>query len=77
MLAAVYQFETAIRSERQVYGIRKVKEKGTRFVRTFVLNSSDINNLLNAREEGETISSLMRRFRLSKSTVYRYLNRTG
>lgn len=77
MLAAVSQFETEIRSERQVDGIRKAKEKGIKFGRTFVLNSRDIDDLRSAREGGETISSLMRRFRLSKSTVYRYLNRTG
>lgn len=77
MLAAVSQFETEIRFERQVDGIRKAKEKGIKFGRTFVLNSSDIDDLRTAREGGETILSLMRKFRLSKSTVYRYLTRSG
>ena len=74
MLGAIAQFETEIRAERQADGIRKAKENGTRFGRKFALKEEDAQEIRNARAEGETISSLMTRFKLSKSTVYRYLN---
>lgn len=75
MLGAIAQFETEIRSERQVEGIRKAQQKGVQFGRKFILNQEDIEELRQRREGGETISSLSRRFRLSKSSVYRYLGR--
>ena len=73
MLGSIAQFETEIRAERQAEGIQKALEKGVKFGRRFALKPKDLEELRQARENGETISSLMRKFRLSKSTVYRYL----
>lgn len=75
MLGAIAQFETEIRAERQADGITKALEKGGKFGRKHVLNPKDVREIKKARESGETISSLMRKFKLSKSTVYRYLRR--
>ncbi|WP_010304139.1 recombinase family protein [Candidatus Odyssella thessalonicensis] len=75
MLGAIAQFETEIRAERQADGISKALEKGVKFGRKYVLTPKDVEELKHAREAGETISSLMRKFRLSKSTVYRYLRK--
>ena len=73
MLGAIAQFETEIRAERQADGISKALEKGVKFGRKYILNIKDVEQLKEARKSGETIASLMRRFRLSKSRVYRYL----
>ena len=75
VLGAIAQFETEIRAERQSDGIAKALEKGVKFGRKHMLNAEDEVELKQARESGETISSLMRKFRLSKTTVYRYLGK--
>ena len=75
VLGAIAQFETEIRAERQSDGIAKALEKGVKFGRKHILNAGDEVELKQARESGETISSLMRKFRLSKTTVYRYLGK--
>lgn len=75
MLGAIAQFETEIRAERQIDGIKKALKKGVKFGRKYVLQAADIDELKQARQNGETISSLIRKYRLSKSTVYRYLRK--
>jgi DNA invertase Pin-like site-specific DNA recombinase len=74
MLGAIAQFETEIRAERQVDGIRKAKERGVSFGRTKKLTSVQIAELQSRRAQGELIKTLMRDYNLSKSSVYRYLN---
>jgi DNA invertase Pin-like site-specific DNA recombinase len=75
MLGAIAQFETEIRTERQLDGIKKAKDQGTKFGRAFALKPKDVEELRQCRENGDTISTLMRKFKLSKSTVYRYLKK--
>jgi DNA invertase Pin-like site-specific DNA recombinase len=76
MLGAIAQFETEIRAERQLDGIQKAKEQGVRFGRQRRLTSAQIAELQQRRREGELIRTLMKKYSLSKASVYRYLNAT-
>jgi DNA invertase Pin-like site-specific DNA recombinase len=75
MLGAIAQFETELRAERQMDGIQKAKERGTRFGRKRSLTDEQIQELRKMREDGVTISELERRFGISKASVYRYLGK--
>ena len=73
MLGAIGQFETEIRSERQMEGIQKAKQRGVSFGRKKQLSEQDVQQLRAKREKGVLIKELMREYRLSKATIYRYL----
>ncbi len=74
MLGAIGQFETEIRAERQMEGITKAKERGVAFGRKNQLSAEDIEQLRTDRKNGVLIKDLMRKYRLSKATIYRYLS---
>jgi DNA invertase Pin-like site-specific DNA recombinase len=74
MLGAIAQFETEIRAERQRDGILKAQERGVKFGKQKALTPAQIRELKNRRQQGALIKELMRDYRLSKATVYRYLN---
>jgi len=76
MLGAIAQFETEIRAERQMDGIHKAKERGVHFGRKQSLTGVQIAELQQRRREGELIRTLMKKYSLSKASVYRYLNAT-
>ena len=73
MLAAISQFENEIRTERQMEGIIKAKENGIAFGRKKQLTQNDVYSLYQKRQEGILIKDLMREYKLSKATIYRYL----
>lgn len=73
MLAAISQFETELRKERQVDGIQKAKERGVKFGRKKGLNEEQIQELRDLRAQGMMIRELMDEYKLSKATIYRYL----
>lgn len=73
MLASIAQFETEIRAERQMDGIKKAKERGVAFGRKKALMADEINQLKARRKEGDLIKVLMKDFSLSKASIYRYL----
>lgn len=77
MLAAIAQFETEIRAERQMEGILKAKERGVKFGRNKTLTPTQIAELQQRRKQGVLIKTLMADYRLSKSSVYRYLNQVA
>jgi DNA invertase Pin-like site-specific DNA recombinase len=77
MLGAIAQFETEIRAERQMEGILKAKQRGVKFGRYKTLTSAQIAELQQRREQGVPIKTLMADYRLSKSSVYRYLNQVA
>ena len=54
-------------------GIIKAKEKGIGFGRKKQLKANDITNLHQKRQDGILIKDLMREYKLSKATIYRYL----
>ncbi len=74
MLAAIAQFETELRAERQYEGIQKAKRQGVRFGQTKRLNPTRIAELQARRQQGTLIKTLMHDYRLSKASVYRYLS---
>ena len=76
MLGAIAQFETEIRAERQMDGIRKAKERGVRFGKKKRLTEEQTAELRRRRAQGEPIKTLMQDYGISKVSVYRYLSRT-
>ncbi len=74
MLGAIGQFETEIRAERQMDGIKKAQERGITFGRKKKLSADDIATLQQRRADGALIKTLMADYNLSKASIYRYLN---
>lgn len=77
MLAAIAQFETEIRAERQMDGIKKAKDRGVLFGAKPKLTDAQIAELRQRRQNGELIRELMADYGISKATVYRYLDLTS
>lgn len=73
MLGAIAQFETEIRSERQMDGIHKAKARGIKFGAQPKLTNEQIAELRQRRQNGELIRDLIKDYKISKATVYRYL----
>ncbi|WP_298262237.1 recombinase family protein [uncultured Litoreibacter sp.] len=73
MLGAIGQFETEIRAERQMDGIKKAKDRGVQFGKRPALTVSQISELREKRQQGTLIKDLMTQYSLSKATIYRYL----
>jgi DNA invertase Pin-like site-specific DNA recombinase len=74
MLSAIAQFETELRAERQMDGIQNAKARGVRFGRHKTLTPQQVAELQSKRQEGMTIGALIKEYRISKATIYRYLN---
>ena len=74
ILGAIFQFETEIRAERQMDGIKKALANGVSFGKRKKLTTEQIISLKQNREEGIKIKDLMKEYNLSKASVYRYLN---
>ncbi len=72
----ISQFETEIRAERQMDGIQKAKARGVPFGRRKTLKPQQIAEVQAKRQQGMTIRTLMYEYRISKATVYRYLQDT-
>ena len=73
MLGAIAQFETEIRAERQMDGIRNAKASGIHLGRKKDLTEQQCLELRQKREQGALIKTLMKEYKLSKASVYRYL----
>lgn len=73
MLGVFAEFETAIRAERQMDGIAKAREKGTKFGRRTQATPDIVMEIQRLRGEGALIKDIMARTSLSKATVYRAL----
>ena len=74
MLGAIAQFETEIRAERQMDGIRNAKARGVHLGRRKHLTEEEQVELQLKRQDGVPIKTLMQKYNLSKASVYRYLN---
>jgi DNA invertase Pin-like site-specific DNA recombinase len=77
ILALIAEFENDIRRERQMDGIAKAKERGTRFGRKPELTLERIPKIRALRADGTTVPEIIRRVGLSKATVYRALGHNG
>jgi DNA invertase Pin-like site-specific DNA recombinase len=73
LLAAIAEFEKDLHKERQREGIAQAKTKGVYQGKRPTLSRSQVTALLAQRGAGVPIRELMRTFRLSKASVYRYL----
>ena len=74
MLGAIAQFETEIRAERQMDGIRNAKARGVHLGRRRHLSEEEQVELQLKRQDGTPIKTLMEEYGLSKASVYRYLD---
>ena len=74
MLGAIAQFETEIRAERQMDGIRNAKANGVQLGRRRHLTEGEQVELQLKRREGALIKELMEEYNLSKASIYRYLD---
>ncbi len=72
MLAVFAEFETAIRSERQMDGIAKAKKNGVRFGRRPKTTPDKVREIKFMRET-MTVPQIMKATGLSKASVYRAL----
>jgi DNA invertase Pin-like site-specific DNA recombinase len=73
MLATIAQFETEIRAERQMDGIKKAKANGVVFGRVKTLTPGQVIELKSKRQSGILIKDLMAEYKLSKKSIYNYL----
>jgi DNA invertase Pin-like site-specific DNA recombinase len=73
MLAVIAQFETELRAERQREGIDKAQRAVVHFGRTKALTHAQAEELRAWRAAGVTLATLMQRYGLGKTAVYRYL----
>jgi len=73
ILALIAEFENDIRRERQKDGINKAKAKGVRFGPKPILTAEVVQKIKELREEGLTVSEIIRRMKLSKASIYRAL----
>ena len=74
MLGAIAQFETEIRAERQMDGIRNAKANGIHLGRKKTLTDEERIELQLKRQDGVLIKTLMEEYNLSKASIYRYLD---
>ena len=74
ILALIAEFENDIRRERQMDGIKKARERGTRFGRKPLLVAKTIQQVRKLRKAGKTVPEIMRQTKLSKASVYRALS---
>jgi DNA invertase Pin-like site-specific DNA recombinase len=72
-LAGTKQGTVGIRAERQREGICTAQERGTRFGQRKRLTPKQVIELQARRKDGALIRMLMADYRLSKTSVYRYL----
>ncbi|MFC1659622.1 recombinase family protein [Pseudomonadota bacterium] len=74
MLGAISQFETEIRAERQMDGIKKALANGVSFGKKKKLTEEQMAEIKQKRKQGIKIKDLMKEYNLSKASIYRYLN---
>jgi len=74
MLASIAEFETEIRKERQLDGIAKAKKNGVQLGRKPALTTKQLRELIQDRKDGLLIRELMKKYNLSKASIYRFLD---
>ena len=73
VLALIAEFENDIRRERQMDGIKKARERGTRFGRKPILVPEVVQKVRKLRKGGKTVPEIIRLTDLSKASIYRAL----
>lgn len=72
MFGAIGQFQTEIRAERQMDGIKKAKDRGVQFRKHPALTDDQIVALREKRKQGVLIKGRKVENSLSKATTYCY-----
>jgi hypothetical protein len=67
LLALIAEFENDIRRERQMDGIKKARERGTRFGRKPLLIPETVQQVRNLRKAGKTLPEIMHQMELAWS----------
>jgi DNA invertase Pin-like site-specific DNA recombinase len=70
-LAAIAEFETEIRKERQRDGVLKAQEKGVKFGPKPKLSQVEVETMKSRRNAGESPTALMKEYKITKTTFYR------
>jgi DNA invertase Pin-like site-specific DNA recombinase len=70
MLAAIAEFETDLRKERQLEGIAKAKQEGRYKGRPVTVDAGAIRSAL---ASGESPTAIAKRLKVARSTVYRIM----
>ena len=70
MLGVFAEFETNLRHERQMEGIRKAKERGVYKGRVATVDVEQVRDL---KEQGLGASAIARQLRIGRASVYRAL----
>lgn len=76
-LAGIAEFETELRKERQYEGIQKALANGVKFGAKPKLNERQFKQLVDDKKAGLTISELMSKYNIGKTTVYRLIAQHG
>jgi DNA invertase Pin-like site-specific DNA recombinase len=76
ILSSIAEFETGLRSERQMDGIKAAQAKGVQFGRKAKATNDVAASVRKMRDEGLLIREIMTKTGLSKATVYRALAST-
>jgi DNA invertase Pin-like site-specific DNA recombinase len=74
MLGAIAEFETELRKERQADGILKALDNGVKFGAKSKLTEQQTLALKQDKHAGMTVKELMKKYQLSKASVYRMLS---
>lgn len=76
LLAAIAEFETQLRAERQKEGIDKAKCNHVKFGRPRLSDYAKEELIRQERSQGKTIGELVKAHNLGRTTIYRILNAT-
>ncbi len=77
MLAAIAEFETSLRKDRQMSGIENAKMNNVKFGAKAKLTPEQVNEMRRKRADRVLIKDLMKEFKISKASVYRLLKDDG
>ena len=76
MIGAIAEFENELRKERQADGIAMARSRGVHLGRKSSITQEQILDLRSKRQSGILIRDLMMDFKISKASVYRFLQST-
>lgn len=74
LLAAIAEFETQLRAERQKEGIEKARRNDVKFGRPKLSDYAKEELIRQERAQGRSIGELMKTHKLGRTTIYRILN---
>jgi DNA invertase Pin-like site-specific DNA recombinase len=75
VLASIAEFETEIRKERQLEGIKNAKSKGVKFGAKKKLTDQEVAEMAVERSTGVLIKDLAKKYRISIPSVYRLISK--